>query len=743
MASDSQNAAQKLGFVEKVGYSLGDSAANFVFQSAMMFLMFFYTDVFGIPAAVAGTLFLVARMFDAVTDPVMGAISDRTKTRWGKFRPWVLWTSLPFGIIFLLTYTTPEFSMGGKIIYAYITYFMLWLIYTANNIPYSALTGVLTGDTIERTSLTSYRFVLAMLATLAIQSFTVPMVNNLGEDNTSITHAELNNNILRIEQRGEGSSKIVVNALDEQGNEIRTDFIVKVLDTIPEFPVRDPGDFDLTLREGFQTREIDLPSLVKEGKYTPLSYSASSADSSIVRTRVQESTLTLMEAGTGVTEVVVNAKDQMGSSVRTTFQVAVQASDNTAPAVVDTPQVRLEKGFGIQRRALTNLFTDPDGDTLSYTISSSGKNVVDADIEGNQLALREIKPGLIHLTVTAYDGRGGMAELPMTVIVSAEKNLGPAQVQPFASATLSPGDEPIELDLAGYFDEPEGEELTYSVSVVDMQKGYQFTMGIFAALAVVFLVVTFLTTKERVAPDPKQETSLKQDLIDLKNNKPWIALFFLTIFIFVYLSLRGGISLYYFQYFVEREDLFSWFNGLGITATIIGIFFSKPLAQRFGKRDVFRVCLFITGAFTAAFIFLPPQAITLMFIFQIILQLAYGPTIPMLWAMMADVADYSEWQNGRRATGITFSAATFGLKFGLGIGGALVGWLLSLFGYVANVAQTETAMTGIRLMMSVFPAIPFFIGVGILFFYGLDQDMNLKIQDDLNERRKDFDYGEE
>jgi len=446
--------SQKLSIKEKIGYSLGDSAANFIFQTVIMFLMFFYTDVFGISAGAVGTLFLVTRIWDAINDPVMGAIADRTNTKWGKFRPWVLWTAVPFGIIGFLTFTTPDLGPNGKLIWAYVTYTLLMMTYTANNIPYSAMTGVLTGDPEERTSVASYRFIFAMLAAFLIQGLTLPAV----------------------------------------------------------------------------------------------------------------------------------------------------------------------KYFG-----------------------------------------------------------GG-----------------------------------------------------------DDQLGFQVTMGIFSFFAVIFFVITFLTTKERVQPDPEQVTSFKQDIKDLMHNGPWVAIFFLTIFIFINLSLRGGISLYYFRYYVGREDLFSWYNVSGLAATMIGIFLSKPLATRFGKRETFKICLFLTALGMTFFVFLPPSGIVAIFALNIIIQFTYGPTIPMLWAMMADVADYGEWKNGRRATGMTFSAATFGLKFGLGIGGAISGWILSYVGYVANAEQNEMTLDGIRWMFSVLPAIPYFIGVGILFLYGIDKALNLQIAEELIERRKSY-----
>ncbi len=452
-----QHQTQKLSIVEKVGYSLGDSAANFIFQTVMMFLMFFYTDILGISAAVAGTIFLATRIFDAFNDPMMGAIADRTNTRWGKFRPWVLITAVPFGVIGILMFTAPNLSPTGKIIYAFITYNLMMIIYTINNVPYCAMTGVLTGDSIERTGLSQYRFIFAMLATFVVQSFSLDLVK--------------------------------------------------------------------------------------------------------------------------------------------------------------------------------------------------------------------------------YFGKG------------------------------------------------------------DNAKGYQLTMVLFCSLAMIFFVITFFTTKERVKPDPKQKTSLKRDISDLMHNKQWLAIFFLTVFIFVYLALRGSVTLYYFKYYVGREDLFGRFNMLGMGVTLIGILFSKPLAIRFGKRNTFMVCLFLTAVFASVYAFLPPNAIFLIFAFNVLLSLSYAPTIPMLWAMMADVADYGEWKTGRRATGMTFSATTFGLKMGLSLGGALSGWLLSYYGYVANQEQTEFTLKGIRLMMSIFPAIPFFIGVAVLFLYKIDKKTEIVMTEELIERRKHYDLG--
>jgi len=270
----------------------------------------------------------------------------------------------------------------------------------------------------------------------------------------------------------------------------------------------------------------------------------------------------------------------------------------------------------------------------------------------------------------------------------------------------------------------------------DSAKGYQITMGIFSALAIIFFVITFATTRERVQPDPTQRNSVRRDLADLTRNGPWVAMFVLTIIVFITLAMRGGVMLYYFKYYVGREDLFSIFNVFGTGSTIVGVIASTPLAKRFGKRDVFIVGLGLTVVFTAAFVLLPRTAVALIFGIEMVRQLAYGFTIPLLWAMMADVADYSEWKNHRRATAVVFSAIVFALKAGLGFGGAIGGWLLAAYGYVPNVAQTARALQGIKLTTSIYPAITFALGVLCLFFYRIDKRLEIQITDDLAERRR-------
>lgn len=447
----------KLSIKEKVGYACGDTAANFVFQTMIILQLAFYTDTFGITAAAAGTLLLVARFWDAIFDPIMGIIADKTNTKWGKFRPWILWSAVPFGIMAFLTFSTPNFDPSGKLIYAYVVYILLMTVYSANNLPYSSLSGVMTGDLADRTSLSQYRFVFAMIAQLIIQSLAPLMIVYFGKGNSAI--------------------------------------------------------------------------------------------------------------------------------------------------------------------------------------------------------------------------------------------------------------------------------------------GYQYTMGIFATLAVIFFIITFSTTKERIQPDPQQKATVKEHFGDLRKNRPWLAMFALTLVLFITLSMRGSVIKYYFDYYVTTNDptgSFSLFNLFGTLSTIIGIFFSKSLAMKYGKRNVFIFGLAGTAIFCMPFIALPPKAIVLMFISEAIRQFIYGLTIPLLWAMMADVADYSEWKNKRRATGIIFSAIVFALKAGLGFGGAITGYVLSLYGYIPNVAQTSAALNGIVMTMSIFPAVTFALCAIILLFYKIDKKLEVQITDELNERRKSY-----
>lgn len=472
--------SQKLSVLEKIGYSLGDLAANLVFQTLMTYLAYFYTDIYGLEANHASVLILTVGLIAAFGfNPIIGALADRTSSRWGKFRPWILFTAIPLGVIALLAFSTPDFSYKGKVIYAVVTYTLLLLLYAANNLPYAALSGVITGDMKERNSLSSYRFVAVMFAQFFVQVFMLAIIVSAGH-----------------------------------------------------------GD----------------------------------------------------------------------------------------------------KSVGIEK-----------------------------------------------------------------------------------------------------------------------------VMTWLAIIGTIMLVITFFSTRERIVPKPEQKSSLKEDLSDLFKNRPWVIMLTLTILVFITLAMKGGSYVYYFRNYVDKDSLtsfvtpiihffsgiglnifeddpvsagFGLFNAGGIIFMIVGIMLSKRFADKYGKRDVFGISLFISTLFILAFIFYPPTSVKLIFLSQILHGFFYGLTIPLLWAMIADVADYSEWKNNRRATAIVFSAMMVGLKAGLSIGGALVTWILGLYHYVPNSeSQTPAAINGVKMLVSVYPSIPFLIGAGLLFFYVINKKMEVQIESDLKQKR--------
>ena len=181
-----QPSSTAIGFREKLAYGLGDTASNFFFQTFNIFLLYYYTDVFGLSASAVGTMFLFTRIFDAVTDPLMGVVADRTQSRWGKFRPYLLWMAVPYGVCGFVMFLNPDYSPEGKLVYAYLTYSAMMLAYTAINIPYSAMLGVMSGSSEDRTSLSTYRFVCAFSAAFVIGGFVLPLKNYLGGGNDAV-----------------------------------------------------------------------------------------------------------------------------------------------------------------------------------------------------------------------------------------------------------------------------------------------------------------------------------------------------------------------------------------------------------------------------------------------------------------------------------------------------------------------------------------------------------------------------
>ena len=442
-----QPTQNRLSLKEKVGYAMGDVASNFYWRVFDVFLFIFYTDVFGIAPAAVGTMMLVTRLIDAFSDPLMGAMADRTQTRFGKFRPYLLWGIIPLAAAGILTFTVPDFDDSGKLIWAYCTYIFMMLAYTFINVPYGALLGVVTADSQQRTTLTSFRFI---------------------------------------------------------------------------------GAF------------------------------------------------------------------------------------------------------------------------------SGG-------------------------TLVAY-------------------------MTPKLVAFLGQGDEAL---------------------------GWQLTMTAYGFVALVLFLVTFLATKERIAPPVGQKTPIAQDIKDLLSNKPWLVLFALALIIMLTITLRGSVGTFYFKYYVGREDLIADFLTIYMISLALGAASTPLLSRFFDKRTLLIILMSLVSVLSAAFFFVPKDAIWLMYSLQFAIGLCLGPKSPLVFSMYADTADYSQWRNGRRATAMIFSAASFSQKLGGAMAGAMIGWMLGALGYVANQEQNAGSELGIVLLMTLIPAAFALLAVIVVRFYSLNEKQVKQIQSEL------------
>ncbi len=444
---------ERLSFKEKLAYGLGDTASNFCFQAINLFLAYYYTDIFGLEAAAVGTLMLIVPIAVAALNPVVGALSDRTRTRWGKFRPWILWGSLPYGVIACLMFANPPLGAHGKLLYAYVTYSLMLIVYVVINTPYGALMGVMSPSSEDRTSLSSYRFACAFLGALLI-GWLVPWL-----------------------------------------------------------------------------------------------------------------------------------KDAL------------------------TP------------------------------------------------------------------------------------------------AHGSPAD------------------------------GFRNTMVIFAVLSVAMFLYTFWNTRERVTSPPEEKGSLGKDIGDLKSNGPWLVLFFVAFLNLTNVGLRNGAGIYYFKYVVGNEGAIGTFNFVGFLCFILGALATKLFTARWPRRALMIWLTLINGGGIAACYFINPHNLPALYVMNIIASFAAGPTPAIVWSMYADTADYGEWKFRRRATGLIFSATVFVQKVGLAIGGAMIGWLLSYYGFIANATQTPRVEHGITLLFSLLPGAFALLAGFATIFYTLDEPQVKQIEQELAARK--------
>ena len=454
---------------EKIGYGFGDMASSMFWKLFGAYLMIFYTDVFGLSAAVVGTMFLLTRIWDSVFDPIVGVIADRTSSRWGKFRPYLLYLAIPFALIGVLTFYTPPLGETGKLIYAYITYSLMMMVYSSINVPYASLLGVMSPNPSERNTLSTYRMVFAYIGSFIALLLFMPMVN-----------------------------------------------------------------------------------------------------------------------------------------------------------------------------------------------SFSG----------------------------------------------------------------------------------------YSKNISDQQFGWLMAVVVIAVMCVLLFYGCFAWTKERVKPICDQNTSLRNDVKDLFNNKPWWILFGAGVSTLVFNSIRDGAAVYYFKYFIVEEEyhtislmgvsfvLSGLYLSIGQIANIIGVVLAAPMSNWIGKKKTFAMAMLVAMVLSVFFFWLDADDIILIFVFQCLISICAGSIFPLLWSMYADCVDFSELRTGNRATGLIFSASSMSQKLGWAIGTAVTGWLLSFFGFQANVVQSEATINGIKMFLSLLPAAAAFFSVIFICFYPLTEQKMNTIMEQLNFKRK-------
>lgn len=436
---------------EKISYGIADMGFNFFWTNISTFLLFFYTDVFGLSAAAAASMMFLIKIINAFTDPMIGALSDRTTTRWGKFRPYLIWGALPLGCAAVLTYTTPDLAGSAKLVWAYCTYLLMMVCYTLVNIPYNALSGVMSSDPQERSTINGLRFIFGFAGGTLVTAATPLMVKYLGHGNA--------------------------------------------------------------------------------------------------------------------------------------------------------------------------------------------------------------------------------------------------------------------------------------------QLGWQLTMAAWGVAAACLFTITFLNTRERVLPLPGQKSDLAQDIRDLTNNRPWVVLFFLALIIMVSITLRTTTSAYYFKYFVGRPDLMASFVPAYMMAAAAGAALTPVMTRFVDKKRLMMILMSLTAAISCGFFFVGKEQVQLMYGLQIALGLVLGPKSPLAFSMYADTADYNEWRTGRRATGLTFAAATFSQKLGTAVAVAVIGAIFTSLGYVPNATQTVGSQAGIVWLMSFIPGAFALLAVCIMFFYDLDGKKLASIQHELVERK--------
>jgi GPH family glycoside/pentoside/hexuronide:cation symporter len=271
----------------------------------------------------------------------------------------------------------------------------------------------------------------------------------------------------------------------------------------------------------------------------------------------------------------------------------------------------------------------------------------------------------------------------------------------------------------------------------DQSIGYQYTFYILAFLLIVFSLIAFSSTKERITPPKNQKSNFKAEFKDLIKNRPWVIMLIVGFLWVTYNSIRQGAAPYYFKWYFGRELLVGPFFIGVILASMVSSFLATPLTNIFGKRRLFILVMVISGIFTCCIYFVPPDNIPMFFVLGILAELFAGIMPILFFAMLGDTADYSEYTFGRRATGLTFSAGTFAMKFGGGMAGVAMMFVLRIQGYFGQAAeQTSEALNGIRLINSFVPVIFIIVAILVILLYPLTTNKMNEIETELKARKE-------
>jgi glycoside/pentoside/hexuronide:cation symporter, GPH family len=503
----------KLKLSEKLGYAMGDAGANLVWRGALAFLSVFYTDVLGISAVAASLLILLVRLSDGITDIIMGMIADRTNTKMGKFRPYILWSTPVLGLFMVLCFTTPDLGPTGRLIWAYVTYIGLTLAYTVNNVPYSALMGVMTPSHSERNILSSWRFFGAFMGGALITGFLPDLKAFFGGGN------------------------------EQQGYQY-TMFMFAVLLVV------------LLLITVYTTKERVVPK-------------------------------------------------------------------------VDS------------------------GESLSKELGDLCLNLL-------------------------------FVLIPLSAIT-----------------------------LFFYYRE------LYS--------------GLFFIAA---MALTVWAARKLVAKPREKLTKTQSDFADLISNVPWWILLAIGFLFMMFNGIKQGTVAYYFKYYIGDELLVGKYFIALLVVSMVAALCTGYLSKFFGKKNLFIASLALGGLTTGLLSFVGRDQVTALFVLGCVSEV-FAAIMPVLFfSMLGDAADFSEWKNGRRATGLFFAAGTFINKTGGGFGGALILLVLAGYGYDGmNASSAENALDGMKWLMSWIPAGFAFLAAVVMMFYPLNEARMNQIEKDLTSRR--------